>query len=74
MVDRLFPFAVSICLWRRRARILPPAAHFSAHDAACAKLEPEKVIKQNIVTAASNLDTFSSLEPARTEAVPVRTI
>jgi hypothetical protein len=51
-----------------------PAAHFSAHDAACAKLEPEKVIKQNIVTAPSNLDTFSSLELAARKLPPYSNI
>jgi hypothetical protein len=45
-----------------------PAAHFSAHDAACAKLEPEKVIKQNIVT------TFSSLELAGRKLPPYSNI
>jgi len=49
-----------------------PAAHFSAHDAA--KLEPEKVIKQNIVTAPSNLDTFSSLELAGRKLPPYSNI
>ena len=41
----------------------PPqlAAHFSWHDAAWAKVEPEKVIRQNIAIAASNLYIFSSL-------------
>ena len=42
-----------------------PALHFSAHDAACAKVEPEKVMRQNIAIAASNLDIFSSLGFAR---------
>src|ERR1700758_444989 len=41
-----------------------PAAHFSAHDAACAKLEPA-IKKQNIAVAAKNLDIFSSSRWAR---------
>jgi len=41
----------------------PPqlAVHFSAHDVAWAKVEPEKVARQNSAVAISNLYICSSL-------------
>ena len=48
-----------------------PAAHLSAHDAACAKLEPEKIIRQNIALLSQTILTLSPSPTARgTEGCP----